>query len=252
MQQDLEQVGLDAVDKFINSWNARDPGLWAASLNYPHVRPSPFGAIVVAKDAAEYAARVDFDRVIETGWDHSEWDYRQVIHTSSEKIHVAGQWSRYNVQGKVIHTNPVVYIVTLVDGSWGIQSRFSADYADDDDTAGLETRAFNLIDDFGNHFNNDNVKACSELLNYPHYDIGVGQLREHMDPDQFTITASRITIGSLQVLQTGKQSLNAGLDFTLLDGSGSHALHAVANITVREDHLGIQAWSIVKAGAEED
>ena len=253
MKADLEQVGLDALDRFLNTWNARDPGLWAASLNYPHVRPSPFGAIVVAKDAAEYAARVNFDRVIETGWDHSEWDYRQVIHTSPEKIHVAGQWSRYNVEGKVIHTNPVVYIVTLVDGSWGIQSRFGADYADDDDdTAGLETRAFKLIDDFINHLNNNNVKACSELLNYPHYGIGVGQLREHLDPDQFTTTLSRMTVDSLLALQTGKQSLNAGLDITMQDDSGSQALQAVVNITVRDDHLGIQGWSILKADTEED
>ena len=252
MTQDLEQIGLDALDRFLNTWNARDPRLWAASLNYPHVRPSPFGPIVVSKDAAEYASRVDFDRVVKTGWDHSEWDYRQVVHTSQKKIHVAGQWSRYDVEGKVIHTNPIVYIVTSVDGSWGIQSRFGADYADDDyDTSGLETRAFNLVDDFANHFNNDNVEACAELLNYPHYGIGVGQLSEHLEPGQFSITASSMTVDSLVALQTGKQSLNAGLDITMQRGSGSQAFQAVVNITVRNDHLGIQGWSILNPNAEE-
>ena len=252
MEPDLEQIGLDAVDRFISTWNARDPGLWATSLNYPHVRPSPFGTVVVAKNAAEYAAKVDFSKVIETGWDHSEWDYRQVIHTSPDKIHVAGQWSRYDVRGKVIHTNPVVYIVTLVEGTWGIQSRFGSDYADDDDTTGLETRAFRLIDDFINHFNNNNAQACSGLLNYPHYEIGIGQLREHLGADQFTITKGNITIDSLQALQTGKRSLNAGLDITMQEGSGTQTLQAVVNITVRDDHLGIQGWSLMNTNTEEE
>lgn len=29
MTQDLEKIGLDAVDKFITTWNSRDPERWA-------------------------------------------------------------------------------------------------------------------------------------------------------------------------------------------------------------------------------
>jgi|TARA_B100002003_G_scaffold242864_1_gene266454 hypothetical protein len=251
MTQDLEQTGLDAVDRFIDTWNSRDPERWAASLNYPHVRPSPFGPILVAQDAIEYASRVDFDQVVATGWDHSEWDYRQVIHTSPEKIHVAGQWSRYDAEGEVIHTNPILYIVTRVDGSWGIQSRFGSDYADDDhDTSGLEGRTFSLIDDFTSHLNNNNVEACAELLNYPHYGIGIGQLQEYLGPAQFTGTEHKITVTSLQVLQAGKMSVNAGLDLVVRDDSSTNEFQAVVNVTVRDDHLGIQAWSVLDPNAE--
>ena len=245
---DLEQIGLDAVDKFIDTWNSRDPESWASSLNYPHVRPSPFGEIVVAKDAKEYSSRVDYEKVMATGWDHSEWDYKHVIHTSIEKIHVAGQWSRYNKDGEIIHTNPIVYIVTKVEDHWGIQSRFGSDFADDDhDTSGLESRAFNLITDFVSQFNGRNIQACTELLNYPHYVIGIGDLGEHLSPEDFSMAENEITIDSLQAIQTGFKSVNAALDITV----GSQSFSAVMNITEREHHLGIQGWSLLNPDAQE-
>lgn len=250
MNDKLEQIGLDAVDKFIDTWNTRDADKWADSLNFPHVRPSPFGPIQVAQDSDEYVSRVDFSRVVETGWDHSEWDYKQVIHTSVSKIHVAGQWSRYNDDGEIILTTPIVYIVTLVDGHWGIQSRFGSDYAGDDDTTGMETRAINLIEDFILNVNNRNTKACAELLNYPHYNVGVGGLNETTSPADFSLPDSSITIDSLIALQTGNHSMNAGLDVTVTGDTGQHSMQAVINVTIRDDHLGIQAWSLLDPDAE--
>jgi len=242
----LEQIGLDSVDNFINSWNSRDSALWANSLNYPHVRPSPFGEVLVAKDAEEYASRVDFDQVVATGWDHSEWDYKHVLHTSPDKIHIAGQWSRYNKDGEVIHTNPVVYIVTRVDDHWGIQSRFGSDYAGDDhDSSGFENRAFNLITDFVNQLNSDNLEACAELLNYPHYGIGVGKLSEHLTAKDFSMSAGPITVNSLEAIQSGIRSLNIGLGLSVDDSE----YQAVMNVSERDHHLGIQGWSLLNPNA---
>ncbi len=254
MTQNLEQIGIDAVERFITTWNSRDPKQWAAALNYPHVRPSPFGPIVVAKDAAQYASRVDFNKVVATGWDHSEWDYRKVIHTSAQKIHVAGQWSRYNIEGEIIHTNPVVYIVTRSTDQWGIQARFGSDYAGDDhDSSGLEERCFKLVQDFVNHFNNRNVDACAELLNYPHYGIGVGELREHLAPSAFGLTDTILGIESMQSLQTGIRSANLALEIKVQEMSQPEPkfFQAIMNLTIRDEHLGIQAWSLLNPDAEE-
>ena len=243
MTRDLEQIGLDAVDEFIDTWNLRDPERWAGSLNYPHVRPSPFGDIQVSPTRQAYVSRVNYDQVIATGWDHSEWDNRQVLHTSASKIHVAGQWSRYNSSQEVIHTNPVIYIVTRVDGHWGIQSRFGADYTGEEfDTSGLESRAFALLDDFRNQFNSGRLSACAEMLNYPHFAIGIGELREHRSREDFGITASTIDIDAMTVIQSGRKSVNMALDVTV-----NHATtwQTVMNLTLRDDHLGIQAWSLL-------
>ncbi len=249
---DLEQIGLDAVDRFIATWNGRDPGAWAGSLNFPHVRPSPFGAIRVSPSAEAYASAVDYSRVISTGWDHSEWDYTQTIHTSPRKIHVAGQWTRYNSDGDKILTTPITYIVTRVDGKWGVQSRFGSDHAGDEDTSGFESRVFKHIESFVTHYNNGNVETCAALLNYPHFGVGIGHLDETTDASAFALTDDQIRIDQLMAIQTGLHSANVALDLTLIRKAEGHTLNAVLSVTNRNDHLGIQAWSLLDPNAEDE
>lgn len=250
MSSKLEQIGHAAVDSFIETWNSRDAEAWAGSLNFPHVRPAPYGQILVAQDAEEYISRVDFSKVVETGWDHSEWDYKQVLHTSPSKIHVVGQWSRYNADGDKILTNPVVYIVTRQDGQWGIQSRFSADYPGEEDTTSMESRSFKLIETFCGHVNNRNQPAAAELLNYPHFAITVGGVGESRSPGDFEIPDSSLTIDSMVAVQPGLRSVNVALDVTLNLAEGSRPMQAVVNVTERDHHLGIQAWSLLDPNAE--
>lgn len=248
---DLEQIGLEAVDKFITTWNSRDAARWATSLHFPHVRPSPIGVIEVAKTAAEYISKVDFDKVVESGWDHSDWDYKHVIHTSINKIHVAGQWSRYNTEGEVFLTTPITYIVTRLDDSWGIQSRFGSDYAGDEDTSGFENRVFRHLDSFINHLNSRNLPACAEMLNYPHFVIGNGDLLQTLTADEFNPEAATINVDSMMALQAGLHSVNLALDLSVSNTSGTRHLQAVVLVTNRDNHLGIQAWSTLDPTEEE-
>ena len=79
------QAGLDAVDTFLAAFNSRDPEAFAATLNYPHVRN---GESVWAT-AEEFAAGRDFEALAATGWDHSVWDLKRVVHASDSRAHVA-------------------------------------------------------------------------------------------------------------------------------------------------------------------
>lgn len=241
MTGELEKIGLDAVDKFITTWNSRDPVAWAGSLNFPHVRPAPRGPILVAADADEYISRVDFDKVVASGWDHSEWDYKHVLHTSSTKIHVVGQWSRYNAAGEKILTNPVVYIVTNDDTGWGVQSRFSADFPGDEDTSGMEARSFKLIETWALHITNGYRDAASELINYPFFEIKVGALDETSEASGYAAPFSSVTIDSMMSVQSGLRSINVAAELTVDD----NPMQAIINVTLRDDHLGIQAISLL-------
>ncbi|MFT7220775.1 MAG: hypothetical protein ACI8Z1_002395 [Candidatus Azotimanducaceae bacterium] len=243
MSDDLEQIGLDAIDKFLSTWNSRSAEDWAGSLNYPHVRPSPAGPINVAETRGMYIKGVDFNQVVATGWDHSEWDYRHVLHVSLSRIHVAGQWSRYNSDSQVILSTPIVYIVTLVDGQWGIQCRMASDYADEEtDTTELQSRGLKLVQDFVNHQNNANHEASTELLNFPHYSIGNGELKRSATASDFALIDTPLRIESLMAVQTGNHAINIAADLSLPDGS---LRQAAVHINDREGHLGIQAWSIL-------
>lgn len=249
---DLEKIGLEAVDKFITTWNSRDATEWATSLHFPHVRPSSSGPIQVANSAKEYVRNVDFNKVIETGWDHSEWDYKRVIHTSINKIHVAGQWSRYNTDGEIFLTTPVAYIVTRLDERWGIQSRFGTDYAGDEDTSGFESRAFRHMENFIHHLNNRNMAACAELLNYPHFVINKGELDQTLAADKFRQDETTTKVDSLMAVQAGLHSANLALDLSVSNASGTRHLQAVVLVTNRNNHLGIQAWSLLDPTEEEE
>lgn len=239
----LEKAGLAAVDRFLETWNSRNPGIWAGSLHYPHVRPSPNGPATVAQTREMYIESVDYSKVLATGWDHSEWDYRQVLHVCESRIHVAGQWSRYDADGQVILTMPIVYIVTLLEGEWGIQSRFATDFAGDEtDTTELQTRGTNLIVDFVNQQNAGNKEACVEMLNFPHFSVGNGTLEKSDSAADFSLLDTNIQIESLIAVQTGQHALNAAVDLSLPNGEQRQG---VIHINNRDDHLGIAAWSIL-------
>ena len=246
----LEKIGLDAVDRFITTFNSRDVSEWADSLNFPHVRPSPLGPIRPIPDKEAYVAGFSYDKVIASGWDHSKWDYKLFLHRSPKKLHVAGQWSRFDADGNKILTTPITYIVTLVDGAWGIQSRFGSDYAGDDDTSGFETRVFRLYETFVTHYNSGNLEACAELLNYPHYRIEPGELNELTAPDQFQKGADHIQIDGLMAIQTGNKSMNLAVDLTLTQSGSTSTRQGVINVTERDGHLGIQAISLLNPNEE--
>jgi hypothetical protein len=93
------QAALQALDRYMETWNSRDPARWAASLHYPHIRPGP-GPFELAQTATQYAAGVDFNRTVATGWHHSEWTSRQVLQVGIDKVHVAGSWTRYAADGR--------------------------------------------------------------------------------------------------------------------------------------------------------
>ncbi|MFN3237151.1 MAG: hypothetical protein ACE37D_08830 [Pseudomonadales bacterium] len=244
-EKDLTSIGLEAVDRFITTFNSRDVSAWADTLHFPHVRPSPIGPIRSLANKDEYVAAFDFANVIKTGWDHSEWDYKHFLHQSPKKLHVAGQWSRYTSQGEKILSTPIVYIVTWLDGRWGIQSRFGSDYAGDDDVSGFETRAFRLYETFVSHYNNGHLDACAELLNYPHFRIEPGALNEVRDASEFKKAADHIQIDGMMAVQTGHKSMNLAVDLTLQQSGSSTARQGVINITERDGHLGIQAISLL-------
>ncbi len=62
-----EELALDAVENFIQTFNSRNPSLWAASLHYPHVRPSPRSSQRVTESAEQYGEGVDCERTVAAG-----------------------------------------------------------------------------------------------------------------------------------------------------------------------------------------
>lgn len=112
------------MDEFMRAFNARDPGAWAATLNYPHVRFAS-NDVRVYRTAEEFAREMnDYPKRL-APWHHSAWESMKVIQSGPDKVHFAVTFVRYDANGKEIGKFPSLYIVTLKDGHWGVQARSS-------------------------------------------------------------------------------------------------------------------------------
>ena len=66
-----------------------------------------------------------FERGGLADWDRSAWDRRDVIHAGADKVHIDTRFTRYRKDGSVLAGFDSIYIVTRLDGRWGIQGRSS-------------------------------------------------------------------------------------------------------------------------------
>ena len=87
----MEAEGEEAVQRFIEAWNSRSAAAFAATLQYPHVRPTADFDGRVFVDAEAYAATGDFEQVLATGWRRSRLDSATVVHAGATQAHVAGR-----------------------------------------------------------------------------------------------------------------------------------------------------------------
>lgn len=127
-EQELDSVAqaLKSLDDYMAAFNARDEAAWADTLNYPHVRIAG-GEVRVWQTKQEYMDAFDFDSFAERagGWSRSEWDKKEVIQASKDKVHVAVQFSRYDKDNKKVSTYESFYVLTNKDGHWGTLARSS-------------------------------------------------------------------------------------------------------------------------------
>lgn len=120
-----ENAAMEVLDRFMTAFNARDEAAMCGTFHYPHIRFAS-GAVRAYDTHADCLEQFDFDRFAErTGWDHSGWDTRTVVQAGAGKVHVVVLFSRYDEDDERISQYDSLYIVTRVDGRWGIRSRSS-------------------------------------------------------------------------------------------------------------------------------
>jgi len=121
-----ERAALAVTDEFMRAFNARDLRAHFATFHFPHVRIAS-GRVRVFQTADELDSNPERygSREVEPGWAHSRWDSREVIHSGADKVHLAVSFTRFGADGRALNTYLAVYVITRVDGRWGIQARSS-------------------------------------------------------------------------------------------------------------------------------
>lgn len=248
----------EAVRRFIEAWNSRDPAAFAATLQYPHVRPTADFDGRVFADAAAYASTIDFDQVLATGWDRSRLDSAIVVQSGEGQAHVAGRYTRLRSDGSAIFSNQVLYVVTENDGSIGIRARFAAGFDDlsEADRDATASAAIAAVERYLDAFNARDEAAMTEAMQFPHVRVGRGGVRtwesaaEYMDAFDFDGFAERLgwersAADSMEAIQVGAGGVNVGVRITRY-AAGDAAIHSFDTIylvTEQDGRWGIRAGS---------
>jgi HCOMODA/2-hydroxy-3-carboxy-muconic semialdehyde decarboxylase len=111
------------LDSFMSALNRRDEAAVNTALNFPHVRVA--SGRVTTWDAPGTYRIADFLGRAGDGWHESLWDERTAIHAGPDKVHLTVQFSRWRADGSLIGRYRSLWIVTRVDGQWGVQARSS-------------------------------------------------------------------------------------------------------------------------------
>lgn len=117
------QEAMHALDRFMQALNARDEAALNDAMNFPHVRFAS-GKVTTWPRPGSYLI-ADFIGRAGDGWHESRWDERTIVHAGPDKVHLAVQFSRWRADGSLIGRYRSVWIVTFVDGKWGVQGRSS-------------------------------------------------------------------------------------------------------------------------------
>jgi hypothetical protein len=124
---DAVASAMATADEFLRTFNALDAAGHAATLGYPHVRLAS-GTVRVWETLEEATEQMTTNMALireRLGWDHSEWDHKNLIHSGPGKVHLDVQFTRYRADGSVIGVYPAVYVVVETDAGWKIQARSS-------------------------------------------------------------------------------------------------------------------------------
>lgn len=173
----------DAYHQFFRADSAQDAEAWAAVMSYPHVRVSARGTGLYFETPAEYAAGASWSAREATGWVRSVGIEPVRVHESAGKVHLAGGWTRYNAGDEPILRNRVTYILTRVDGSWGIQARFGTDSFGEDGAVDASA-PIGVVAEHLDRVAVGEFDAAGRSVSHPLVDVGIGRVDRYRDHAQ--------------------------------------------------------------------
>ena len=239
----------DAYWQFFRADSARDAEGWAAVMSYPHVRVSAHGRSTYFETPESYASNASWTEREATGWVRSRGVEPARLHESADKVHLAGGWTRYNIDDEPILSNRVTYVLTRLEGSWGIQARLGTDSFDENHS--YETAAaaaVSVVERFHAALGRNDFEACARLCGYPLTEVGIGEVQQFEDAataqERFAAMTDRDEATEIRAVQTGALGVVVGVTACGESGQSVHSVFLVGN---REDQ-----WRIVGISAITD
>jgi len=249
------QAALLALDRYLETWNSRDPRIWATSLQFPHVRPGA-GPFRLTRNTDEYVAGIDFEQTASTGWDHTEWISREVLQVGVDKVHAAATWQRYTKDGRPLATSAITYVITNQQDRWGVQARFAAGAGGlaADRSAQNAAAARAAVDSFVQAWNAHDISTLARALHYPQVRIADRQVEMWNTADEFIAgteagrqrTWYQLRVDQVRAAQVTANGVNLAIAFSRLarDGSVMSKDEGLFLVILRDGVWKVQARSL--------
>lgn len=120
----IELECLKTLDLFMDALNAGDASAMDATMHFPHVRFTR-GSVKVYPEAGSNPMDLFQKLRSEDDWKYSTWRHREIVQFDDAKAHVRLSYTRYRADDSVIGVYHSLYVLTCIDGHWGIQARSS-------------------------------------------------------------------------------------------------------------------------------
>ena len=118
--REVQQV----LDAFMEAFNRIDVAAWERTFHFPHYRLASGDMSVLERpgqqDGTELRRRLEA-----SGWHHSAWERREIVHLAADKAHVDTRFVRYRADGSVLAAFDSLYVLTREEGRWGVKLRSS-------------------------------------------------------------------------------------------------------------------------------
>ena len=128
-RRQAEREVMSVLDAFIDAFNRQDPQAEERTYHFPHYRLANGRMSSWSSPGVETETwmKGTYKTLRESGWDHSSFTRRRIVHISELKAHVDTEFTRYRKDGSVIIKVDSLYILTKEAGRWGIRMRSSFD-----------------------------------------------------------------------------------------------------------------------------
>ena len=126
MDKNYEQEAIDLCLYWEKGFNERNRDICIEAMHFPHVRlwKNTFSIFHVAEDFLKGFDKQTADLEKES-WGRTVTLDIKVIQSSDDKVHLTLQQSRRDKENKEYHNFVTLWIVTKIEGKWGIQFRSS-------------------------------------------------------------------------------------------------------------------------------
>lgn len=126
MSMTSEEAAHAAVRAYIEAFNTGDAQGMAGAFNFPHVRLAGgrFIDFPTAQDFITVQAGVSEQRKGE-GFHHTTIEGMETVYAGDDKVHLAMDFARRRADDTIYERFHSLWIVTCLDGHWGVQFRSS-------------------------------------------------------------------------------------------------------------------------------